>query len=92
MPKKPAPLTDDELAKLSTPYRRMVREVLAASRRKLSADGIIAMMQVRDPGLSRDLAEAALQWNFKRGNVNFDHNNELEVDEWELTTRGKQAL
>jgi len=89
MPKKPTPAEALEAASIHA--RPMIRDVLKAAKRPLTVDAIIAQTRRLDPAMPREVIEAALEWNMKRGNVNFEHNAELEVDLWDLTTRGRQA-
>lgn len=76
----------------SIPLRSMIREIMrAAPTRRWSYPAILGQIKMQVPDVDTKDAQAALTWNFRRGNVNFEHDHELEVDVWNLTTRGKNA-
>jgi hypothetical protein len=72
--------------------RSLIRDVMrSAPDRGFSEEALHTQARKLDASLSEDDTKAALQWNFKRGNVNFEFNSELEADLWKLTTRGLHA-
>lgn len=79
---------------MNTRLRSLVRSILAAvpeGQPGLSMPAIIAQMGALDPSAASPDIEAAVQWNFKQGNVTFEFSHEHEVDLWHLTTRGRKA-
>lgn len=89
MPQKPTPET---IEAESIPLRPLIRQALAAAKRPLTVDAIIAQTRTIDATASREAIKEAISYNHRKGLVNFDFNHELEVDVWSLTTRGKQAV
>lgn len=72
--------------------RRLLREVLRAEpKQPFTFPALLAQMEATDKAATRELVQAALEWNFRQGNVNFDHDFELEADVWKITTRGLNA-
>jgi hypothetical protein len=89
MPKKPTP---ESITAESIPLRLMVRQVLHTAKRALTVDALAAQLRLLDPTASREAIEEALAYNHRKGHANFEHDHELELDVWSLTTRGKQAV
>lgn len=76
----------------SIPYRRMILEIMQAKpERRFSYPALLALIRGNVPDVDTKDAQAALTWNFKKGNVNFEHDHELEIDVWALTSRGLNA-
>ncbi len=93
MPKKnTAKLSEADLDAQSIPARRPVREILiAAGKRKLNLAALHGQLISRPEfaGLSMQVTEHALEWNFKKGHATFTHDSDLEADLWEITPRGR---
>lgn len=72
--------------------RKEVREIMAVTPDRRFTLGMIAsrinsMHQVPVP---EELVERHLNWNHAKGFVDFEHNHELEREEWFLTDKGKR--
>jgi hypothetical protein len=89
MPKKPSP---EALEAESIPLRPLIRRALKTAGRPLTVDALFAQLRRIDPTASREAVEEALAYNHRKGMANFEHDHELELDVWSLTTRGKQAV
>lgn len=93
MPSKPAkakPAAKPSPAAI--PARALIRDVMrAAPGRGFTVEALHAQARKLDASLNETDLKAALAWNFKQGNVNFEYNHELEEDMWKLTTRGLHA-
>ena len=87
MKNTPATATDGSIT-----LRSMIRDVMKAKpERALSYAALFAQLRLMIPDVDTKDVRTALEWNFKRGNVNFEHDHELELDVWKLTTRGLNA-
>lgn len=80
----------DTTAEASKALRPLIREIMrAAPERKFSSAALLAQIQLIIPDATAEAAAAALLWNQAKGNVDYTHDGERELDLWHLTTRGK---
>lgn len=76
----------------SIPLRPLLLSIMrAAPERRWSYPALYHQLRTQVPDANTKDVQNALTWQFKRGNVNYEYDHDIEIDVWHLTTRGHNA-